>query len=457
MASTHFDINETHDPNIESWVESANADDSLYPIQNLPFAMAIERDGEDAYIGVVVRIGDMLLDLNALSATGDFDLSEEDWSFFTLDNIAEDGSAPRLRTKIQSLLKKGSKKLRDHPDRDELLKPAEGAELVMPFVIGDYTDFYASLHHATNVGSMFRPDNPLLPNYKWIPIGYHGRASSLMISGGPVRRPKGQLLPGKTIDDGPPEYGPCKLLDYEMEIGYFVGRGNEPGKTISVDEAEDRIFGVCLVNDWSARDIQKWEYQPLGPFLAKSFATTLSPYVVTMEALAPFRTNAFERAGDDPKPLPHLNSERNASQGGIDMFVEVFLASKEMREKGMEPVRLSRGNGKDMYWTPAQMLAHHASNGCNMQTGDLFASGTVSGPTRESRGSLLELSWDGDPFANPPKVVPGSERTPIKLPTGEERKFLADGDEVIMRGYCEREGYRKIGFGECRGIVEAAE
>jgi len=457
MASSHFTTDKTHDPSLESWIDSANDASSDFPIQNLPLAMAVEEENEDAFVGVVARIGDMLVDLNALGASGEFDLDENDWDFITTDDIAETGAAGRIRAALQELLLKDNAKLRDHKDRDDFVRPAEGVQFIPPMVVGDYTDFYASLHHATNVGSMFRPDNPLLPNYKWIPIGYHGRASSLVVSGAEVRRPKGQLLPGATIDDGPPALGPCKLLDYEMEVGFFVGGANAMGESLSVDEAEERLFGVCLVNDWSARDMQKWEYQPLGPFLAKSFATTLSPYIVTMEALAPFRAAAFERADDDPKPLPHLTSDRNRDKGGIDMKVEVYLASKQMREKGMDPIRLSRGNFRDLYWTPAQMLAHHASNGCNMQTGDLFASGTVSGPTRESRGSLLELSWDGDPFATPPVLVPGSQRTPIKLPTGEERKFLADGDEVIMKGFCEREGFRRIGFGECRGVVTAAE
>ena len=458
MASTHFDTDGTHDPNLESWIESANDPSSDFPIQNLPLAMMAEIDEEGAWLGVVMRIGDKLLDLNALAACGDFDLDEDVWSFFTVDNIAEEGAGARakLRKAVQSLLLKDNPALRDHPQRDEYLYDAATADLVRPFVIEDYTDFYASIHHATNVGSMFRPDNPLLPNYKWIPIGYHGRASSLVMSGTGVRRPKGQLLPGATVEDGAPVFGPCKMLDYEMEVGFFVGRGNDLGSTLTVDEAEANLFGVCLVNDWSARDMQKWEYQPLGPFLAKSFATSLSPYVVTMEALAPFRTKAFERGADDPSPLPHLDSARNRTHGGIDLTLEVWLSSATMREQGMEPVRLSKGNFKNLYWTPAQMLAHHASNGCNMQPGDLFASGTVSGPTRDSRGSLLELSWDGDPFATPPVLVPGSQRTPIKLPTGEERKFLADGDEVIMRGYGEREGFRRIGFGECRAIVEPA-
>jgi len=457
MASSHFDTDNTHDPNLESWVESANDASSDFPIQNLPLAMAVERENDDAFIGVVARVGDMLVDLNALGASGEFGLSEEDWDFITTDDIAEEGSAGRIRAALQELLKKDNPALRDHKHRDEFMRPAEGVEFIPPMVVSDYTDFYASLHHASNVGSMFRPDNPLLPNYKWIPIGYHGRASSLMVSGGNVRRPKGQLLPGATIDDGPPSLAPCKLLDYEMEVGFFVGRGNPLGETLSVDEAEERLFGVCLVNDWSARDMQKWEYVPLGPFLAKSFATTLSPYIVTMEALAPFRTGAFTRDANDPKPLAHLDSDRNRSAGGIDLQLEVWLSSAQMREKGMDPIKLSRGNFKNLYWTPAQMLAHHASNGCNMQTGDLFASGTVSGPTRDSRGSMLELTWDGDPFANPPVLVPGTQRTPLKLPTGEERKFLADGDEVIMKGYCERDGFRRVGFGECRGTVTAAQ
>lgn len=321
--------------------------------------------------------------------------------------------------------------------------------------LGDYTDFYASVFHATNVGSMFRPDNPLLPNYKWIPVGYHGRASSVVPSGTPIRRPMGQLAPVE--EGGSPTYAPCKLLDYELELGVVVGRGNELGQTIPIGEAEDHILGVCLLNDWSARDMQKWEYQPLGPFLAKSFASSVSPYIVTMEALAPFRCPALARADGDPKPLPHLFDEGNQSQGGIDITLEVLIASKEMRDKGMEPVRLSKGSFKDMYWTIAQMLTHHASNGCNMQPGDLLGSGTISGPRRESRGCLLELTWDGDPFAEPAVVKPGSERTPIELPTGEKRTFLADGDEVILKGYCEREGYRRIGLGECRGIIEPAQ
>jgi fumarylacetoacetase len=283
---------------------------------------------------------------------------------------------------------------------------------------------------------MFRPDNPLLPNYKWVPIGYHGRASSIVPSGTPVRRPKGQIKPP---DAEPPAYAPTRSLDYEMELGCFVAGESALGETVPLERAEERLFGVCLVNDWSARDVQSWEYQPLGPFLAKSFATTVSLWVVTMEALAPFRSPAFTRPAGDPAPLPYLSSERNERAGALDVVVEVYLSTARMREAGTAPVRLSRGRVADLYWTPAQMLAHHASNGCNLRPGDLFASGTVSGPERDQRGCLLELTWRG--------------AEPLALQAGETRKFLEDGDEVIMRGYCEREGAVRIGLGECRGII----
>jgi fumarylacetoacetase len=286
---------------------------------------------------------------------------------------------------------------------------------------------------------MFRPDQPLMPNYKWIPIGYHGRASSIVGSGTPIRRPVGQ-----TKDDNAeaPTFGPSKVLDYELEVGFFVGQGNEQGQTIKITEAEDHIFGLCLVNDWSARDIQRWEYQPLGPFLSKSFATTVSPWVVTMEALAPFRAPAFERPSGDPEPLPYLDSPENRERGGFDIKLEVFISTEQMREKRIAPHSLSSSNTRDLYWTFAQMLTHHTSNGCNMQPGDLLASGTVSGATKESMGCLIELTGRG--------------AEPINLPTDETRRFLQDGDEVIFRGYCEREGFRRIGFGECRGIVTPA-
>jgi fumarylacetoacetase len=285
---------------------------------------------------------------------------------------------------------------------------------------------------------MFRPDNPLLPNYKWVPIGYHGRSSSIVVSGTDVRRPAGQT---KEDNASEPSFGPTKRLDYEMEVGAFVGRGNPRGDTVSIDRAIEHVFGFVLVNDWSARDIQAWEYQPLGPFLAKNFATSVSPWVVTLEALQPFRTQAYQRPEGDPRPLPHLDDMEDQARGGFDITVEVWLSSQQMRERGMDDMRLSRGSFRDMYWTVAQMLAHHTSNGCNLNAGDLIASGTVSGESKDSRGCLLELTWRG--------------KEALVLPTGEDRRFLANGDEVLMRGYCEREGYARIGFGECRGTVLA--
>jgi fumarylacetoacetase len=308
-------------------------------------------------------------------------------------------------------------------------------EMLLPVVVGDYTDFYASIFHATNVGKLFRPDNPLLPNYKYIPIGYHGRASSLVLTGTPVRRPSGQTRDG----DDDPKFGPTKALDYELEVGFLVSAGNSLGEAIPIAEAEEHIFGICLVNDWSARDIQAWEYQPLGPFLGKSFATSLSPWVVTMEALAPFRTAAFARAEGDPAPLPYLFGESDQEQGGLDLWLEVSFLSVRMREAGIAPVVLGRSNFRDMYWTMAQMLTHHASNGCNLRAGDLLASGTVSGANKNARGCLLELTSRG--------------KDPVTLPTGEQRKFLEDRDEVILRGFCERDGFRRIGLGSCRGAI----
>lgn len=308
--------------------------------------------------------------------------------------------------------------------------------MMLPAEIRDYTDFYASIHHATNVGKMFRPDNPLLPNYKYVPIGYHGRSSSVIPSGAPVRRPLGQT---RAPDEEVPSFGPSKMLDYESELGFFVGRGNALGETISIDDAGQRIFGYCLVNDWSARDIQTWEYQPLGPFLAKNFATTISPWVITAEAVEPYRVPAAPRPAGDPEPLPYLRSRADSERGGISAYLEVFLLTASMRQQGLAPARLSRAPFDSLYWTPAQMLAHHASNGCNMRPGDLLASGTVSGATADTRGCLLELTSRGT--------------QPIRLPGGEERRFLQDGDEVIMRGYVAAEGRARIGFGECRGTI----
>ncbi len=455
-------IDETHDPKLESWVESANDPETDFPIQNLPLCTFETKTDPEGSPFLGIRIGQYVLDLHLMYEHASELLSQPEHIEHTISHAAwnnfskncKPGDRVMLRKQISRLLQHGVSELQEHKLRNALLRSVDAVRPVVPCVVSDYTDFYASLFHATNVGSMFRPDNPILPNYKHIPIAYHGRASSLVASGTEIVRPCGQQAPAE--EGGSPGFGPCKLLDYELEVGVVVGRGNEMGEPVSIADAEDHILGLCLVNDWSARDMQKWEYQPLGPFLAKSFATTVSPYIVTMEALAPFRTPAFERPAGDPQPLEYLQSDANRASGGIDLTLEVYLASEQMRSRGMSPIRLSKGGFKDMYWTIGQMLTHHTSNGCNLQPGDLLASGTVSGPTRGERGCLLELTWDGDPFANPPSVVPGTQRTPIELPTGETRKFLADGDEVILKGYCEREGFRRIGFGECRGVVKPA-
>ncbi|MEL7497306.1 MAG: fumarylacetoacetase [Planctomycetota bacterium] len=442
------DLNATHNPKLTSWVESANGH-ADFPIQNLPFGVFRQGDGP-ATIGVA--IGDQILDLKSAAALGVFtDAAAKAVSLSTLNQVMALSKTERqtLRESISQCLSAESSVSRDQLDR--CLVHQSDVEMQMPCRISDYTDFYASVYHATNVGSMFRPNNPLLPNYKHIPIGYHGRASSVVASGHPVKRPVGQLSP--TEEGGLPSRGPCKLLDYEMEVGCFVAEGNQLGTSIPMVDAETKMFGLTLLNDWSARDIQKWEYQPLGPFLAKSFATTISPWVVTMEALAPFRCAEFLRPETDPQPLDYLVSENNSKLGGIDLQLQVFLQSAQMKEQGIEPMRLSQSSFTDLYWTPAQMITHHSSNGCNLQPGDLLGSGTVSGKTRDARGSMMELTWDGD-METP---LPGSQRTPLQMPTGEERKFLADGDTVIMKGYCAREGQVGIGFGECVGQIIAAD
>ena len=439
----------TTDPSLRSWVEGADDTGADFPIQNLPFGV-VRRAGTDEPFRCAVAIGGFALDLGALHEAGLFAGSPvEGGNVFaqpSLNAFMAMGSAARraVRARLSVLLREDTPTLRDDKAlRERALLPLGRTEHALPAAVGDYTDFYASIHHATNVGSMFRPDNPLLPNYKHIPIGYHGRASSLVVSGAPVRRPSGQT---KADDADAPAFGPCKLLDYELEVGVYVGAGNALGSTIPIGRAADHLFGVCLVNDWSARDMQKWEYQPLGPFLAKSFATTVSPWVVTMDALAPFRCPAYRRAAGDPAPLPYLTDSHDRERGGIDLTLEVLIASATMREQNMAPVRISLGHFRDMYWTLAQMLTHHASNGCNMRPGDLLASGTVSGTTPDSRGCMLERTWAGQ----------GKPRAPIELPTGEKRVFLEDGDEVILRGWCEREGARRIGLGECRGVVVGA-
>ena len=425
-------LNETHDPALRSWVESANDPTTDFPIQNLPFGV-FTFPGDD-YPRTGVAIGDQIFDIAAAVESGELHLNPaatiacQQWLNGLAD--ADLGHIEKLRTQISDLL---SRKSAPRPD---LLVPMSEANMLMPMDVEDYTDFYASIHHATNVGSMFRPDNPLLPNYKYVPIGYHGRASSIVVSGTDIVRPSGQT---KAADADAPTFGPSKMLDYECELGFFVGGGNRQGDVVSIDEASSHIFGFCLVNDWSARDIQSWEYQPLGPFLSKNFATTISPWIVTASALEPYRIPAKRRPQDDPAPLTYLDSAVDRDRGGLAITMEVYISSARMHEAAYPPMLLSRAPFSEMYWTVAQMLTHHASNGCNMRSGDLLASGTVSGPGENERGCLLELTWRGT--------------RPVTLPTGEVRRFLEDGDEVIMRGYCEKEGHPRIGFGECRGTI----
>jgi fumarylacetoacetase len=446
--------NDTHDPSLKSWVESANDPGTEFPIQNLPL-VAFEAEHDDGHghrhshphLGVL--IGDQVLDVSGLNESNYFadesaDLAAALEQPFWNAVAGEPHLWPVLRRRLQHFLRAdtgGGQQVRRL--RQKCLRPARETELIHPVSVFNYTDFYASKHHATNVGSMFRPDNPLLPNYVHVPIGYHGRASSVVVSGSEVRRPRGQT---KADDAAAPMFGPCKMLDYEMELAAVVGAGSRLGDPVEMADVHDHLFGMVILNDWSARDIQKWEYQPLGPFLAKNFATTISPAIVTMEALEPFRVAGPAREAGDPQPLEYL---RSAEPWGLDVTVEVWVSTAKMRAEGRGEARISRGSFREMYWTVAQMLVHHTSNGCNVMPGDLLGSGTISGRERESRGCLLELTWDGhDPAAGKPKP-----RKPVELPGGETRTFLQDGDEVVMRAFCEREGYRKIGFGECRGRV----
>ncbi|MDE0890209.1 MAG: fumarylacetoacetase [Phycisphaerales bacterium] len=423
-----------------SWIESAGDPDSDFPIENLPFGVFDRDDAEAPRIGV--PIGDQVLDLReawvhgllgGLSGTLGRTLEAS-----TLNGVASLGrSATReLRTVLTELFSNDSSPLRTSNERDRILLPASAIGAGLPFSIGDYTDFYASEHHATNVGRMFRPDgDPLLPNWKHLPVGYHGRASSVVESGRPIRRPSGQTV---GPDGPPPKHGPCRLLDYELEVGFFLGRNSELGTPIPIEQALDHVFGLVLVNDWSARDVQKWEYQPLGPFNAKNFGTSISPWVVTLDALEPFMVPGPPRKSDDPVNLPYLTSDQDVA---IDLQLEVLIQSEAMRTRGLAPHRISIGNYRDMYWTIAQMIAHHTSTGCDLRSGDMMASGTVSGPDEENRGCLLERTWRGE--------------NPISLPDGTERRFLMDGDEVIIRGWCQKDDLR-IGFGECRGIITPA-
>jgi fumarylacetoacetase len=429
-------IDDTHDPGLRSWVESANSPTADFPIQNLPFGV-FRRTGTSDPPHVGIAIGDQIVDLARCRQRGQLaglpDSLEDACGASILNPLMALGrAASALRRRLVELLRV------DAPQQSDFLVPMRDAELLMPMDARGYTDFYASIFHATNVGRLFRPDAPLLPNYKHVPIAYHGRTSSIVVSGTPVRRPWGQT---KGANDPSPAFRPSQRLDYEAEVAAVIGTGNAIGEPIVIDEAESHVFGFCLLNDWSARDIQSWEYQPLGPFLGKNFATSISPWIVTLDALAPFRCPPFARPETDPQPLPYL-TPGNGSKAGFDITIEVYLRSARMRDEDAPPLRLSRGSFADMYWSVAQMVTHHSSGGCNLLSGDLIASGTVSGPRDDSRGSLIEIT--------------GGSR-PIELPTGEQRLFLADGDEVTFHGFCERPGYTQIGFGTCTGLILAAD
>lgn len=430
-------VNKTHALNLTSWVESANVAGCDFPVQNLPFAVFRRAGSAEAFRGGVA-IGDQVVDLAALNQanifSGDAAVALAACSKPQLNDFM--AMAPTvwsaLRLALSDALVSGS------AQADSLktcLVAQADVEYDLPCHIGDYTDFYTSIFHATSVGSLFRPDNPLLPNYKWLPIGYHGRSSSIEVSGQQFHRPKGQT---KAPTAETPSFGPCKRLDYEMEVGIYIGGGNALGDAIEIDDAENHVFGLCLFNDWSARDMQAWEYQPLGPFLAKNFASTVSPWIITNEALAPFRTN-WSRDAADPQPLDYLSSARNTEQGSYDVELEVYLETAKMREANAAPTKLSQSNFLHSYWTVSQMVAHHTVNGCNLKAGDFLGSGTQSGPEHEEAGSMLELSKGG--------------KQQIDLGNGETRTFLDDGDAVIMRGFCQKEGAARIGFGEVSALV----
>lgn len=435
-------IDPTNDPALRSWVQTANLRGADFPIQNLPFGI-FRRAGTREAPRVGVAIGAAILDIAACLAAGLFDddsaarTAATACAMPTLNELMSRGPSARraLRQALSALLA-DSVAAHRRQIAEHALVPQQEAELFLPAQIGDYTDFYASVHHATNVGSMFRPDQPLLPNYKWVPIGYHGRASSIVVSGTPVRRPAGQR---KGPNDEVPSVGPSRSLDYELELGAFVGTGNALGEPIPMAQGDDHLFGLCLLNDWSARDLQAWEYQPLGPFLAKNFASSISPWVVTLEALEPFRAPLAPRAEGDPAPLPYLTDRADQEWGGFAITVETWLRTARMQEAGEPAVRITQGQATDLYWSMAQMLVHHASNGCNLRAGDLLGSGTISGPSPESRGCLLEITWRG--------------AEPITLPNGESRAFLHDGDELQITAFAERDGAVRIGFGVCTGVV----
>jgi fumarylacetoacetase len=437
MTTTATSLNETHNPALTSWVASANQPGCDFPIQNLPFGVFRRAGSTEAFRGGVA-IGDQILDLSAAQGLGAFsdDASEATRACGAPTLNAFMAMGPKAWSALRAAL---SRALIEGAELESALSrclvPQAEAEFTVPAHIGDYTDFYTSVHHATNVGKLFRPDNPLMPNYKWLPIGYHGRSSSIGVSGQSFHRPVSQTMaPGAAT----PQLTPSRRMDYELELGVYMGTANALGEPVALDEAEAHVFGLCLFNDWSARDIQGWEYQPLGPFLSKNFASTVSPWIVTLEALAPYR-QPWTRPSDDPQPLAYLDSATLRASGAIDIELEVFIQSATMREKGLPEHRLSRSNFRHAYWSVSQMVAHHTVNGCNLQPGDLLGSGTQSGPTLDEAGALIELSVGGSRM--------------LALPSGETRTFLEDGDTVTFRGACEKPGAARVGFGEVSGTL----
>ena len=432
-------IDETHDAKRESWVVSAKAH-SEFPIQNLPLGI-FSPAGAAARGGVA--IGDMIFDLGAALEAGLFSgetaKAAEAASGPALNPLMALGRGPRaaLRRRVSALLAAdGAERARIEGIAGRLLHPTAQCTLHLPAAIGEFTDFFAGIHHARNGGRRRDPNNPLNPNYKYVPVAYHSRASSVRPSNVPIRRPNGQR---KAPDEAAPSFGPSQKLDYELELAVWVGPGNTQGEPIPIVKASDHIVGLGLVNDWSARDVQGWESQPLGPFLGKSFGSTVSPWIVTSEALAPFRVAQPARPAGDPRPLPHLWDDADQRTGAFDIALEAFLLTEGLREKGLPPHRMSASNTTDLYWTLAQLVAHHTSGGCNLRAGDLFGTGTISGPTIEGYGSLMELSADGT--------------RETRLASGETRTFVENGDEVIFRAHCRRAGYAPIGFGECRARI----
>lgn len=431
-------LNETHQANLQSWLASAHASGTDFPIQNLPFASFKRKDNGKATSGVA--IGDQIIDLSILSTkdllSGLALEAAKAASSHQLNALMALGSTywSALRLALSRALRSDASALVQAQIAECLVAQSE-VEYALPAQIGDYTDFYTSVHHATNIGKLFRPDNPLLPNYKWVPIGYHGRASSIGVSGQSFVRPKGQIMPPGATE---PIFSASKRLDIELELGIFVGSGNALGDPIAMTQAEDHVFGICLLNDWSARDLQAWEYQPLGPFLAKNFASTISPWVVTLEALAPYRV-AFTRPESDPQPMAYLDSAHNREQGAFDIQLQVDYLTPQMKQSGHAASTICQTSYQHAYWTIAQMVTHHTVNGCNLQAGDLLGSGTLSGPSLDQAGALIELTAGG--------------KNPITLANGETRTFLEDGDTIILKAWCEKPGAARIGFGECVGTV----